>query len=57
MPYNWRTVKIPVENPKPGEDHNKLVTTYNDDFQVDKCDVVGTFDDDDDGNEYIHEMR
>ena len=26
LPYNWRTVKIPVENPKPGEDHNKFVT-------------------------------
>ena len=25
LPYNWRTVKIPVENPKPGEDHNKFV--------------------------------
>ena len=23
LPYNWRTVKIPVEHPKPGEDHNK----------------------------------
>lgn len=25
LPYNWRTVKIPVENPKPGEDHNKYI--------------------------------
>ena len=25
LPYNWRTVKIPVENPKPGADHNKFV--------------------------------
>jgi len=25
LPYNWRTVKIPVEKPKPGEDHNKYI--------------------------------
>jgi len=25
LPYNWRTVKIPVEHPKPGEDHNKYI--------------------------------
>ena len=25
LPYKWRTVKIPVEEPKPGENHNKYV--------------------------------
>jgi len=25
LPYNWRSVKIPREDPKPGEDHNKYI--------------------------------
>lgn len=25
LPYNWRSVKIPREEPKPGEDHNKYI--------------------------------
>ena len=30
--------------------------SHNDDFEVVECDFVGTFDDDDDGNDDIHQV-
>lgn len=53
LPYKWRTVKIPVEEPKPGENHNKYINAswilfkgYNQKFIASQApleDTIGDF--------------